>query len=314
MNRSHTHNIFVHWLICHYRALRMSINELKESPLINIVTICMIGIAIVLPLGFFIVLENLQLVNNNWNTTAPSISLYLKNDISTTEVDAFLQDLQKNHQISKVTYISPQEGLKTFKKNTPFADALTLFQHNPIPGVITVLPKKQDNPLAIHSLFLSLKQSSLVDIAQLDMNWVNRLYEAIIIGKKITNALAVLFGFGVILIISHTLRASLISHMKEIQVLKLMGATNGYIRRPLLYRGIFYGVLGGAFAWILIDGFLYQLQTPISQLAMTYHATFHLESIAFYTGSWVLLFSGALGFISAWLITTQFLNNPEQMD
>jgi cell division transport system permease protein len=153
-----------------------------------------------------------------------------------------------------------------------------------------------------------------VDIAQLDMNWVTRLYDMITIGKKITKALSLLFGFGVVLIIGLTLRSSLSSHVNEIQVMRLIGATNGYIRRPLLYRGMLYGFLSGVTAWILITLFLNTLASPVSQLAQTYKTPFQLQGLEFSQGVMLLCISALLGLISAWLITTQFLNRPEQMD
>jgi cell division transport system permease protein len=262
-----------------------------------------------------VLLKNLQIADSSWNASAPTISLYLKSDTTPAALDAFMQSLQNNPHIDSVHYVSPQEGLTAFEKNTPFSDVIKLLPNNPIPGVITVLPATKDqNPDAVNALFLTLKQAPLVDMAQLDMNWVTRLYDIISIGKKITKGLSLLFGFGVILIIGHTLRASLSNHMNEVQVMRLLGATNAYIRRPLLYRGILYGLLGGGVAWVFIDVLLMQLQHPISQLAQTYRTPFQLQTISFSLGFQVLLVSIVAGFISAWLITTQFLNQPEQMD
>lgn len=292
-----------------------ALGEFIRSPIASIITTCVIGIAIALPLGFFVLLKNLQFVNSTWDASAPTISLYLKLNTPQTQVDTIMRNLRANPHIGQVSYISPEDGLKTFEKNTPFGDAVKLFQQNPIPGVIIVLPVLSDQkPSAVQSLYLSLKTLSAVDTAQLDMNWVTRLYNIIAIGKKITNALSILFGFGVVLIIGHTLRASLSSHTKEIQVLKLIGATHAYIRRPLLYRGILYGFLGGIIAWLAINMFIFQLQAPVSQLAQTYHTPFQLQDIPFLQGCAVLILSTLLGLISALLITTQFLNQPECMD
>jgi len=306
---------FTHWFLSHGRAIRFAFNELMRSPVANFITVCVIGIAIALPLGFFILLENMQTADSTWNTSAPTISLYLKSDITQTQVDSLIQTLRANNNIKNVNYISPEQGLKTFEKNSPFADVVNLFQKNPIPGVLIILPIKQDqNPTSINTLYLALKQLPTVDIAQLDMHWVTRLYDVISVGEKVVRALSVLFCFGVILIIAHTLRSSLASHINEIQVMRLIGATRAYIRRPLLYRGVLYGLLGGIISWVLINVFVMQIQPPISQLAQTYHTIFHLQRITFLQGSLLLIFSALLGLISAWLIITQFLNMPEQMD
>lgn len=312
---SHTHQPLSRWFISHVRAMQFSFNEFIRTPFSNLITICVIGIALALPLGFFIVLQNLQYVDAMWDSNTPTISLYLKSDTTDAEVNAMVQQLKENKDISTVTYISPDQGLAAFEKNTSFGDAVKLFQRNPIPGVIVVSPIMQDHdPQTIQTLYLALKQSPAVDIAQLDMDWVTRLFDVILIGKNLVKALSILFGFGVILIIGHTLRSSLSSHTKEIQVMKLIGATNAYIRRPLLYRGILYGLLGGVVAVSLVSLFLSQIQTPVSQLAQTYHTLFQLQTISFSAGFLVLLIASALGFISAALIITQFLNLPEQVE
>lgn len=309
------HPIFTRWLLSHGRAARFALTEVMRSPFANFITVCIIGIAIALPLGFFVVLKNLQAIDSTWDTSAPTISLYLAPNSTPEQTNSLMQTLHADPRIAQINYISPNQGLKLFKENTPFASAIQLFQKNPIPGVITVLPNLRDqNPDAINALFVTLKALPLVDTAQLDINWVTRLYDIITIGKKITRALSLLFGFGVILIIGHTLRSSLSAHVNEIQVMRLIGATNAYIRRPLLYRGTLYGFLSGIAAWILISLFLDTLQSPVSQLAQTYKTPFQLQSIECSQGITLLLISALLGLISAWLITTQFLNQPEQMD
>jgi len=310
-----THPIFTRWLLSHARAASFAFSEFTRSPIANFITVCVIGIAIALPLGFYVLLKNLQAVDSTWNTSAPTISLYLTSNTSAEQTNSLIQTLRADPRVSQVNYISPEQGLKLFEKNTPFSSAIQLFQQNPIPGVITVLPTLHNqNPDAINALFTTLKAMPYVDIAQLDMNWVTRLYDMIAIGKKITKALSLLFGFGVVLIIGHTLRSSLSNHINEIQVMRLIGATNGYIRRPLLYRGTLYGLLSGVTAWVLITVFLNTLQSPVSKLAETYKTPFQLQALEFSQGMVLLGISALLGLISAWLITTQFLNRPEQMD
>lgn len=303
------------WALSHLRAFQFALRECVRTPLSHFVTVCVIGVAIALPLGFFVVMKNLQLLNFVWSANAPTISLYLQPNATHLEVHNLMQTLERDPRIATATYISPAQGLKTFEKNTPFRDVLKLFPNNPIPGVITILPTKENQlPDAINALYLSLKEMPSVDMGQLDLSWITRLHDIISIGKQITKGLSLLFGFGVILIIGHTLRASLSSHLTEVQVMRLLGATNGYIRRPLLYRGILYGVLGGIVAWIFINLLLMHLEKPITQLAATYHSPFVLHTVSAGLGFHLLLLSGFAGLLSAWLITTQFLNHPEQTD
>jgi len=314
-HNTQTHHFFSRWIIAHVRAIQFAFRELIRTPIANFFTICVIAIAIALPLSFFVLLENLQYVDNVWDANAPTISLFLKTNTTRAEAEILIQQLQLNPTIKKLKYVSPRKGLAAFQKETPFGDATKLFQKNPIPGVITVFPASTNqNTNEINALYQSLKQLPAVDVAQIDMNWVARLFDIIAIGKQVTKALSLLFAFGVVLIIGHSLRASLSAHIKEIRVMKLMGATHTYIRRPLLYRGILYGFLGGFLGWVLTTVFLAQLQHPVSRLAKTYNTLFHLQTISFSVFVLLLLTTMFLGFISAWLIITQFLNQPEQTD
>lgn len=301
------------WFISHCRAIEIAYREWIAAPISNFLTVFIIGIALALPLGLFTILKNLQSVETLWDLSSPTISLYLKPDITDSQAQAIAQQFRTNKTISQVAYISPEQGLREFQKNTLFGDAVKLFQKNPIPGVIVVTPVMQD-PQHIQTLYESLKASPLVDTTQLDIDWVTRLYDLIVIGKNVVNALSIVFGFGVILIIGHALRSSLSTQAKEIQVMRLVGATHAYIRRPLLYRGILYGFFGATVALILVIFFLSQLQTPVLQFAKTYHTVFQLQTISMQTGLTVLLLASVLGYLSAWLISMQFLNAPEQTE
>lgn len=309
------HNSFARWSLAHVRAIKVACVEFIRAPFINLLTVCVIGLAITLPLCLFIALENLQYVDSSWEISTPSISLYLKPATETADVDALRKSLESNAAIEKINYISPEQGLADFQKNTPFSGVIRLFQHNPIPGVLVVYPNAENRtPEAINALFMTLKQAPFVDLAQLDIKWITRLYDIILVGKKVTKALTLLFAFGIVLIIGHTLRTQLAHHIKEIQVLRIIGAPNAFIRRPLLYRGALYGLIGGILAWGAVLSLLSSLQAPISQLAQTYASSFQLESLSVSQGIVLLITAGLLGLIGAWVITTQFLNTPEHIE
>jgi len=309
------HSRSTRWFLEHIRALHIAFAEFIKAPLANIVIVLVIGVAVTLPLCLYIALQNMQYVDTTWEITTPSISLYLKTSTEAADAQAFVKSLQVNKAIEKVTYISPEQGLQDFEKSSSFATASHLFQHNPIPPVIVVVPNQENrSPEALKALFATLKASSFVDEAQLDINWVTRLYDLVQIGEKVAQALGVLFGFLVILIVGHTLRSQLSHHMKEIQILRLIGATNAFIRRPLLYRGAIYGLLGGVIAWIILEIILGALQSPIAQLAETYRTSFTLSSLSFLRGAFLIIGVGFLGYIGAFLVAYQFLNLPEKVE
>lgn len=308
-----TYHPVLQWLISHARAARCAWQELTRTPVVNTMTILVLGIAISLPLGFFMLLKNFQHANVTWRTNTPSISLYLKTQEKQMGVNEFIDTLKKDARIEKVIYIPPTEGLQAFEKNTAFNPILKLFPYNPIPGVLVVYPTKENrNPTAMNTLYLALKKLPSVDVAQLDMEWITRLNDIIRLGDQLTKALAILFACSVLLIIAHTLRASLSHGAPEIQILKLLGASHAYIRRALLYRGMLYGLLGSMIAWMLIDLLLWFLESPVANFTKTYHTDFRLQLISITTTISLFAIATLLGFVSAWLITTQFLNRPEQ--
>src|SRR3990167_3275411 len=110
------HNLLSRWVLFHWRAIHNAFTDMRRSLLNNLITIFVIGIAIALPLGFFVMLENIQHVNNAWGATTPTLSLYLKTDVPDTRLDVIMQGLQKNPDIKKIVYVSPEEGLKNFKR------------------------------------------------------------------------------------------------------------------------------------------------------------------------------------------------------
>ena len=158
-------------------------------------------------------------------------------------------NLSKNKNIASVVYISPEEGLKQFAQTDALREAIATLDKNPLPGVMVITPIDNQTPDQLNTLFTNLKEIPLVDIGQLDLTWLRRLYDIIIIGKRLAYLLSIIFGLGVTLIIGNTIRLIMQSKRDEINVMKLVGATKSFIRRPLLYRGTLYGILGGIISW-----------------------------------------------------------------
>ncbi len=295
------YTVVAQWGTNHLRALLSSLSDLFRKPFATLMTLMVIGVSMALPSGLYILLKNLQGVNQYWNYR-PSISLYLKKGTPDDQISAMLSELKENPNINHVKYISPQAGLREFKKVTQFADVLADLNQNPLPGVIIVTPiKSQETPSNLQQMLTKLRHSAAVDIGQLDMAWVKRLYFIITIGDRIAYTLALLFGIGVLLIVGNTIRLTTQRYQEEMTILKLMGATNAFIRRPLLYRGLLYGFFGGIIAWLLIGITLWWLKAPAESLAQSYNHRLFLQGLPVYTGLTILASSALLGLIGAWI-------------
>lgn len=309
----HQFNPIISWFLNHLRACVFGFGEVIRAPLASIMTVAVIGIAMSLPAGFYLLLQNFQSISKAWNDT-PSISLYLKQGIASVQINQLLADLKNRHDIKTVTYISPEQGLNEFKKTTEFGDVADTLKNNPLPGVIVVTPiQHKQRPADMQSLFTNLKTLPTVDFAQLDIAWVKRLYYLITIGKRVIYTIAILFGIGVILIVGNTIRLTTQNHRQEIMILKLVGAKNAFIRRPLLYRGLMYGLFGGCLAWLFVSLSLWWLSSPTTHLAQTYGTVFVIKGLSPLTGASILLISAILGFLGSWLPIRRHLTAPENL-
>lgn len=273
-------NALHHWFLCHQRAATAALQYLQSHPIANAFTILVIALAFALPTIFYVLFTNLNSVNRQWQS-APQIALYLNQKASPNAITQFVQTLQHNANIASVQYISPAEGLKSFAKDTAMTQAITALKDNPLPGLVVVTPNHQNtSPTKINHLYQQLMQATIVDTGQLNLAWVKRLYDIIAILRIITISLGTLFALGVIFIIGNTIRLTLQSQKNETHIMKLIGATNRFIRRPLLYRAAFYGLIAGLLAWTMTEIVIAYLRRPADALAATYHNVITLQNLS----------------------------------
>lgn len=292
----------------HWHAFLTGGSQLIKAPLTTIITLIVIGIAIALPTGMLIMLQNIQHISQGWQKSV-AISLYLKKDIPNQQIQITLQQLQRRSDIQSAKYISPEQGLATFSKQSEFGDVLSTLENNPLPGVIVIHPKTTaQTPQKIHALLSALQQLNIVDQSKFDMAWVKRLYAIMQLGQHVLYALAFLIGLGVIFIIGNTIYLATQHYRKEMEIYKLTGATDSFVRRPFLYSGFWYGLTGSGFAWLLINSMLWWLKQPVDHLAALYSSHFLLYGLSA-NQSIVLLFVGvALGLIGSWFAVNRQLS------
>jgi cell division transport system permease protein len=298
-------------ILAHLQALMTSLGQLSRSPWATLLTFTVIGIALALPMGFSVILKNIQVVSGGLHDTG-QISLYLKVNTPQATVNQAIKALKRDQSVAHVKYISPQEGLAEFSKQAGYTDVLKGLPKNPVPGVIVVQP----SPTVKHGwqarqLFDRIKHLPGVGNAQLDMQWLQRLKAIVSIGHRATALLFILFAFAVLLLIGNTIRLTTQHYRDEIRIIKFVGGTDHFIRRPFLYSGIIYGFAGAIIAWFIVDIALYFLQNPISALASLYGN--HYQIVGLGIGSTLtLLIGGAfLGFLGSWLAVTPYLRQVD---
>ena len=298
------------YCISHVRASLASLGKLVRTPFTSFMTVSVIGIALALPASLYVMLQNVQGLSQNWKNNSTQISVYLKTNLSKLQTQDVLHQLRSNPEIGNVSYISPQQGLKEFGQTLDSQKAISTLHKNPLPGVILVQPiLSLRSPLAITGLLDNLKHLPEVDTAQLNLAWLQRLHNIINLAQHIIYAIGFLLALGILLIVGNSIRLATQNERQEISILKLVGATNTFIRRPFLHSGIWYGLFGGIIAWILVAIVLWCLQTPVAKLASSYNSDFYLHGLTIGTGISLLIISMLLGFIGSWFVVSRELNS-----
>lgn len=300
------------YVIHHTRALLASLGQLLRSPVSTAMTAAVIGIALGLPACFYAVLKSVESVTMGWQGDMAQISLFLKPSLEEEQALALSRRLQGLREVAKVQYISPQQALKEFEQSSGLRDALAYLNENPLPAVLVVRPADQhDTPAAARALMQRLAALPGVDSAQLDLAWLERLHAMVALATRGVWLLAGILALGVLLIVGNTIRLGILNRREEIVITKLLGATDGFIRRPFVYGGMWYGLFGALIAWVIVNGLLLSLGGPARQLAALYHSDFRLELMSPEAGATLLLVSMTLGWAGAWLAVGRHLRRVE---
>ena len=296
------------FLLRHWHALEASIHKLTKAPLATSLTVAVIGVALALPLCLFTLLQNIELVTDGFKS-GTQISLYLHQSVDAQEAQEFYSELNQQKIFTQMQLITPAQGLASFEKTSGFGDAISQLDSNPLPTVIVLHPiTSMQNPKNLELLIQKLKNLPDVEFVQLDMQWVKRLFAFLELGHRLVVALGTLFGFCVLLVVGNTIRLSVQNYKAEIEVVKLVGATDAYIRRPFLYSGIFYGLAGAVLAYLLMLILIFNLDTPIKQLADLYQSHFSLQPPGFISTLLLFITSGFLGWLGSWLTVSHQLH------
>lgn len=295
----------------HLQTLFYALGQLSFKPFSTLMTVAVIGIALAMPAGLHVLLKNVQQVLSGWDSAA-QLSLFLHHDSSEAEAQALAERLRARQGIASVEYISSAQAMSEFQRHSGFSEALSALEDNPLPPVLVVYPALElQGPELLQQLRQELADERSVEIAQLDMQWVKRLYALMDIGKRGVWVLAAMFALGVLLVVGNTIRLAIQNRRDEIVIIKLIGGTDTFIRRPFLYTGFWYGLLGGVIAFILVELALWLLSGPVNNLAALYSSEFRLASIDLATAA-ALLFSGMLlGLGGSWLAVGRHLRAIE---
>lgn len=293
----------------HLGVIRNVLRRMFASKLAGFFNILVIGIAISLPAGMYALLQNAQGLIAQFSGT-PQISLFLSMDAKTEDVDRLRKRLAQHPDIARVEFVARAEALEKLKRSAGLDDAIGSLNRNPLPDAFVVYPKRGEAE-SLKALRDDLATWAKVEHAQLDSDWAHKLGALLKFGRFAVAILAGLLGLALITITFNTIRLQILTRRDEVEVAKLIGATDGFVRRPFLYFGILQGLLGGIAAWLIVNAGLLLLNRPLGALSQLYASQFALHALPVGDSLSLLLFSAYLGWLGAWLSVARHLSRIE---
>ncbi len=293
------------WLIQHIRVLLFTLRRLRATPLSSLLNILVIGIALSLPAGLYVLLQNVQSLAEQ-SVGKPQISVFLSMNASLDDIARIGKQLRQHEAIGEIEFVPRDQALEQLKQTTGLADVVGGMERNPLPDAYIIYPKNP-GPQVLETLRDELQKWPKIEHVQLDSAWAQKLEALLKFGRLAVLILAVLLSFALVAVTFNTIRLQILTQRDEIEVSALIGATHAFIRRPFLYFGLLQGLLGGAMAWLIIAVSLTLLNSSLAGLAQLYASSFTLHPPSAGDSFTLLLFSAYLGWLGAWLSVAQHL-------
>jgi len=291
----------------HAQTCIASLGRLLREPFATLLTVGVIAVALALPAGLYLLVENARAASGGW-ASALDVTVYLKPGASETAARQLAHQIEGRTDVSGVRVVTAQEGLAQFKEWSGFGTALDALPDNPLPHVIVVRPK---DATAVAALVGELRNTAGVDQVQLDTAWVERYLAVLDTLRRSVALVGTLLTIAVLIVVGNTIRLDIDVRRAEIEVTKLVGGSDGFVRRPFLYGGFWYGLAGGLLAWavVAVTGLL--LHAPIARLAQAYGSAFRLAGLDLRTVLVLVLGGAALGWLGAFVSATRHLRRIE---
>lgn len=289
------------WLDHHVFSLVASLGRMARKPWATGLTVGVMAIALALPLGLWAVLSNLAQFTGDVQASR-QVSVYLPPGQALERAQALAAELRRRADVAAVEVRSAEQGLAELREQGGFSDALAAVGGNPLPHLLRITPRDDGARLVA-----DLQAMSSLDAVQHDAAWRQRLARWLTLGERIAWVLAAMLGLGALLVVGNTVRLDIQSRREEIDVLQLLGATDGFIRRPFLYLGACYGLLAGAIALGLLTAADLALREPVADLARSYGSAFRLQGFHPIRAAVAVLGAGAIGWLGAGLVAGHYL-------
>ncbi len=296
------------WSRRHAYSLLSSLGSLARQPVASAMTVIVLGVALTLPVALHVTVDNVERISQSWERL-DTLSVFLREDLESADATRLASRISAWPEVAAVDPISPADGLAELSGQLGLDDLGQIVAGNPLPWVLEVTPS---GGAAVPALSQRIQREADVDLVLVDLQWLDRLEAMLGVLRQLVSLLGLLFAVGVAFIIANTIRMEIQNRREEIEVMALVGATPGFIRRPFLYSGLWYGLLGGTLAWLVVRGGLLLLSEPVARLSGSYQADFQLAAPGPAVSALLILGSGLFGILGSWLVVGQHLRkvNP----
>lgn len=307
--RSAWHHRFEAWRLHHRDSAVDALRRMRATPAATAMTVLVIAIALALPAGITVLLENARAATQGWDGNA-HLSVFLKRDTDSSRQQALANTWGARADVERVQVVTREQALAEFRTLSGFGEVLDALPDNPLPPLVMVFPR-DTTPVALETLQKQLGEAHEVDLVQLDVQWVKRLHAMLELAGRIVGALTLALALAVVLVVVNTIRLAIESRREEIVVVKIVGGTDGFVRRPFLYTGFWYGLAGGLVAVLLVQIALLWIGSPVDQLTALYESEYSLIGMGWINAGVLPLFAGLLGLMGAWLAVSRHLQDVD---
>lgn len=291
------------WFDHHLHSIVFSLGRALRKPWATLLTVLVMALALALPLGLSIALDNLKHLAGSVQQSR-DINVFLKTSVDGSAASLLAESLRGRADVAAVALRTPEQGLAELRESAKLDAAIDALGDNPLPTLLIVTPAADGNDARLAE---SLQGMAQVDQVQHDALWRKRLEGWLKFGERLVQVLSALLGAGAVLVVGNTVRLDIQSRREEIGVLQLLGASDGFIRRPFLYLGAWYGLGAGLVALGLVGLSGLALRGPLAALADSYGSSFALHGLDLLHSGFVLVGTLVLGWLGAWLVTGHFL-------
>lgn len=298
------------WMTRHASSSLGALGRIVRHPFSSLMIVLVIAVTLALPAAINLVVKNARAISGSWDN-ALDFSVYLKHEVAESEAEGLGRLIEQRADVEFVNFVSASSALDEFKKLSGFGAALDQLPDNPLPHTLVVRPSANNTSASMILLQEELANLPETEHVQVDTEWVQRFHAILDIVRQAIAIGAALLGIAIVVVIGNTIRLDIENRRDEIEVTKLIGASNAFVRRPFLWTGFWYGLLGGILALALVYTGLTMLQEPVARLAGLYQGNIAIASVDITEAGAIVGIGVFLGLFASWLTAARHMRRIE---